>query len=320
MSQKSSNPPFFMPTPYFGISLGTSAFTLAWLHLGRVMPSPALNIIGNILSVLSIAIFVIFALIFIYRLFKDQEGLSDEYHCPTRFSFFALIFISTMLLGDILVLRGFFIGDILIWAGSIGGALFSIIRIGYLWRGDCFIQGATLPPFYLPVVAMNFTSASSLALLGFGDLGYLFLGAGMIAWIIYEPVLLQNLRLNATPDPLKPTFGIILAPAFVGSSAYLSINGGEIDLFVKLLWGYGFLQAFFLLRLLGFVYKPGFNMGFWGFSFGLATMANSAIFFYTAGVLTPLAIIAFVFANACFIILLLWTLLRILQGKFWLKS
>ena len=91
--------------------------------------------------------------------------------------------------------------------------------------------------FYLPSVATNFTSAASLGLLGYQDLGYLFLGAGMIAWIIYEPALLQRLRVLQIEPQFRPTMGIILAPAFVGSSAYLSLNGGEIDLFVKLLWG-----------------------------------------------------------------------------------
>ena len=74
-------------------------------------------------------------------------------------------------------------------------------------------------------MATNFTSASSLALLGYQDLGYLFLGAGMIAWIIYEPVLFQRLRVLQIEPQFRPTMGIILAPAFVGSSAYLSLNG-----------------------------------------------------------------------------------------------
>ena len=66
-------------------------------------------------------------------------------------------------------------------------------------------------------MATNFTSASSLALLGYQDLGYLFLGAGMIAWIIYEPVLFQRLRVLQIEPQFRPTMGIILAPAFVGS-------------------------------------------------------------------------------------------------------
>ena len=91
--------------------------------------------------------------------------------------------------------------------------------------------------------------------------------------------------------------GIILAPAFVGSSAYLSLNGGEIDLFVKLLWGYGFLQMFFLIRLFPWISEKGLNIGFWAFSFGLASLANGAVSFVHHNVLSGLANGAFIFAN-----------------------
>ena len=168
-------------------------------------------------------------------------------------------------------------------------------------------------------MATNFTSASSLALLGYQDLGYLFLGAGMIAWIIYEPVLFQRLRVLQIEPQFRPTMGIILAPAFVGSSAYLSLNGGEIDLFVKLLWGYGFLQMFFLIRLFPWISEKGMNIGFWSFSFGLASLANGAVSFVHHNVLSGLANGAFIFANLMISGLVLMTLVKLLKGQFWLK-
>ena len=193
------------------------------------------------------------------------------------------------------------------------------MRISALWKDGTFEEKSTLPPFYLPSVATNFTSASSLALLGYQDLGYLFLGAGMIAWIIYEPVLFQRLRVLQIEPQFRPTMGIILAPAFVGSSAYLSLNGGEIDLFVKLLWGYGFLQMFFLIRLFPWISEKGLNIGFWAFSFGLASLANGAVSFVHHNVLSGLANGAFIFANVMMSGLVLMTLGKIFKGQFWLK-
>ena len=113
--------------------------------------------------------------------------------------------------------------------------------------------------------------------------------------------------------------GIILAPAFVGASAYLAVNHGEIDTFVKILWGYGFLQLFFLIRLLPWIAEKGLNIGFWGFSFGLASMANSAIAFYNANVLTGVAIFAFVFANLMILGLIGLTIYKLVKGQFWAK-
>ena len=73
-----------------------------------------------------------------------------------------------------------------------------------------------LPPFYLPSVATNFTSASSLALLGYQDLGYLFLGAGMIAWIIYEPALLQRLRVLQIEPQFSSNYGDYFSASICG--------------------------------------------------------------------------------------------------------
>ena len=207
----------------------------------------------------------------------------------------------------------------MIWLGTIGQLLFSSLRISELWQGGVFEQKSTRPPFYLPAVAANFTSASSLALLGYHDLGYLFFGAGLIAWIIFEPVLLQHLRISSLEPPFRATMGIILAPAFVGAAAYLSLNKGEIDTFVKILWGYGFLQLFFLLRLLPWIMEKGLNIGLWGFSFGLASMANSSIAFFHGDVLQGISIFAFVFSNLMIGLLVLMTIYKLAKGQFFLK-
>ena len=87
-----------------------------------------------------------------------------------------------------------------------------------------------------------------------------------------EPAILQRLRnLEPLTPAVRPVIGIQLAPAFVGCSTYLALNGGEIDLLVKLLIGYGVLQLLFLIRLLPWIFQNGFTVSFWAFSFGLAS-------------------------------------------------
>ena len=244
--------PFPLPTGYFAIPLGLSALSLAWLHMGDTLSFSrnVSDIIGvtsvsvwgkkqrkmieytkkmqiNEKKVTSVSVWALFVLLYIYKMIYFSQEVRDEYCCPIRFSFLALIPITTMLSGDVLYRWFPLIGEGLIWIGTIGQLLFASVRISALWKDGTFEQKSTLPPFYLPSVATNFTSASSLALLGYQDLGYLFLGAGMIAWIIYEPVLFQRLRVLQIEPQFRPTMGIILAPAFVGSSACLSLNGGD---------------------------------------------------------------------------------------------
>lgn len=311
-----TNKPFPLPTGYFGIPLGLAALSIAWSHLNYFSISP---IISNILGIAAMLVWVVFIGMYLYKIRYYWHEVLDEYRCPVRFSFLALIPITTMLVADILYRWQPVIAEIMIWIGTIGQLLYSSIRIGELWKGGIFEQKSTRPPFYLPAVAANFTSASSLALLGYHDLGYLFFGAGLIAWIIYEPVLLQHLRISSIEPPFRATMGITLAPAFVGAAAYLAVNHGEVDSFAKILWGYGFLQLFFLIRLLPWIAEKGLNIGFWGFSFGLASMANSAVAFYHENVLRSVAIFAFVFANLMILGLIVLTLYKLAKGQFWVK-
>ncbi|GAB7265468.1 hypothetical protein DZS_24350 [Dickeya ananatis] len=46
---------------------------------------------------------------------------------------------------------------------------------------------------------------------------------------------------------VRSSLGIQMAPAFVACSAWLSVNGGQVDVFAKLLFDYG---LFFIIALL----------------------------------------------------------------------
>lgn len=309
--------PFPLPTGYFGIPLGLAALSLAWFHLENLFP--AARMVSDVLGIVASAVWILFILMYAYKLRYYFEEVRAEYHSPVRFSFIALIPITTMLVGDILYRWNPLIAEVLIWIGTIGQLLFSTLRVSELWQGGVFEQKSTHPSFYLPAVAANFTSASSLALLGYHDLGCLFFGAGMITWIFFEPVLLQHLRISSLEPQFRATIGIVLAPAFVCVSAYLSINHGEVDTLAKILWGYGFLQLFFLLRLFPWIVEKGLNIGLWAFSFGLASMANSATAFYHGNVLQGVSIFAFVFSNLMIGLLVLMTIYKLTKGQFFLK-
>ena len=305
---------FILPTGYFAITLGVSALSLAWRHAESITPyAPQVSfVLGSVAFVL----WLLFISLFIIRCFKHFDTIKEEYNCPIRFSFFALIPITAMLMGDILLAWSSILGEILIWLGAIGQLLYALIRIGALWQGNIFTDTAALPPFYLPTVATNFTAATSLTLIGHNELAIFFLGAGFIAWFMFEPILLQRLRLNETPVPLRASFGIILAPAFVGSAAYLVVTGGQVDLVVKMLWGYGFLQLAFLLRLFGWIAVKGFNVGFWSFSFGLASMANGATYLYQTPELSTFGLVAFIIANIAIAFLMIKTSAKWLRKEF----
>ncbi len=63
----------------------------------------------------------------------------------------------------------------------------------------------------------------------------------------------------------------------------------------------------------------GLNIGLWAFSFGLASMANSATAFYHGNVLQGVSIFAFVFSNVMIGLLVLMTIYKLTKGQFFLK-
>ena len=89
--------PFPLPTGYFAIPLGLSALSLAWLHMGDTL-SFSRNV-SDIIGVTSVSVWALFVLLYIYKMIYFSQEVRDEYCCPIRFSFLALIPITTMLSG-----------------------------------------------------------------------------------------------------------------------------------------------------------------------------------------------------------------------------
>ncbi|WP_115072618.1 dicarboxylate transporter/tellurite-resistance protein TehA [Canicola haemoglobinophilus] len=313
----SETKPFFMPTGHFSMSLGLGGLTLAWRQAEMLFPYASL--VEQDLTILSVGSWALFILLYLYKILKYYEQVQQELSDPIRVCILALIPLSSMVIGAILYKNYALVGKSLILLSVAGQTIFSVIYIGGFLKGKTFNEEAIQPTFYLPTIAVNFTSGACLALIGLVDLAYVYLGTGFLSWIFFEPLMLQRLRLNEFYAPLRPTLGIVLAPAFVGSSAYLAINGGELDLWVKLLWGYGLLQLFFMLRLLPWIAEKGFTLSFWAFSFGLAAIANDAIVFINKGNYPIIGTALFVFANMGFVLLLIITLKTLWKREFWLK-
>lgn len=129
-------------------------------------------------------------------------------------------------------------------------------------------------------------------------------------------------NLEPVASTIRPAIGIQLAPAFVGCSTYFTLNGGEVDLLVKLFVGYGVLQLLFLIRLLPWLFQNGFTVSFWAFSFGLASMANVGLHIYQGTsnpILSVIGLSLFWFASMMIGLLILGTIYLMMRGRFLVK-
>lgn len=305
-----------LPVGYFGMVLGTIGMGVAWRYASTIMPVS--HSIGDALVVLAIMMWGLLTLAFLTRAVRFPYSVWQEMHHPIASSFVSLFPATTMLVA---------IG-VTPWARPLALALFCLgvaLQLGYaawqtagLWRGE-HPADATTPGLYLPTVANNFISAMACGALGFNDAGLVFLGAGVISWITLEPAIVQRLRSGGVLSvPLRTSLGIQLAPALVACNAWLSINGGQADVFAKMLFGYGLLQLLFMLRLMPWYLRQAFNASFWSFSFGISALASTGLHLghvSGSGFFRNLALPLFIFTNIVIGLLLIKTLLLLLQGK-----
>lgn len=314
------NKPFPIPINYFGMVLGLSAFGLAWRYGSEVIALP--SAVGESLLAIASAVWFWFVLAYVYKWIAYRKQAQEELCHPILGCFVSLIPITTMLIGMAAHPYVALLAKTLIAVGIIGQLAFAAYRSANLWKG-IHPQEATTPVLYLPTVATNFVSATALGVLGYPDWGMIFLGAGVISWLTLEPAVLRRFRnIEPLPEPIRPIMGIQAAPAFVGCSAYFANNGGQVDMVVKCLIGYGLLQVLLLLRLLPWIGAKGFSMPFWAFSFGLASMAGVGLHLHAATQgqsVGALGLPMFYFATVCIALLILGTLNLVVKGRFFVK-
>ncbi|WHP17338.1 dicarboxylate transporter/tellurite-resistance protein TehA [Cellulomonas sp. ES6] len=283
-----------VPASFFGMVLGLVGLGSAWRYGATIGLVP--RWVGESVVLIGCAVWCVLAAVLVYRCVTAWDGVVREWRDPGLFSFLSLV-----PAGGILVSVGLHpyvpvVAAVLLWLGVAGQLVFAAVRCAPLWSGTQPLE-ATTPGFYLPLVAANFISAIGVATVGQAQLGYLFLGAGVVSWLTLEPLITHRLRTGPEVAPrARGVIGVQLAPAFVACYAYLVVDGGDVDPVALVLFGYGVLQLLLLLRLWRWLLAGGFTAGLWAFSFGLAAMANTGLRIAHAEVDTAVRVVAVVVA------------------------
>jgi tellurite resistance protein len=305
-----------VPAGFLGIAVGSLALANLWGVAIRLWHLPAAA--GAAVTVAALAVWLVILSAYAHKWFAQTAEARAELDHPVQSSFVALAPISTLLAAQLL----------LPYAHTLALALYGIALAAQLGLG-VYLQGKlwqggrkpelTTPAIYLPTVGAGFVAAASSAAFGFHQLGELFFGAGMLAWLVLESMILHRAAVHEPlPEALRPTLGVQLAPPVVGGVAYLSLTTGTPDLFAFALLGYGLFQALMLLRLLPWIRRQAFVPGYWAFSFGVAALPTMALRLVERGAAGPVeyaAPVLFVLANAIIAILVVKTLQLLVQGK-----
>lgn len=307
---------FSVPASLFGMILGLVSLGAAWRVANRLWIASAK--VGEIVMLVACVVWAVLIFLYVAKWIWNRAEALAEWNDPVQCCFIGLIPISTMLIATALEPYAHAIALVLFFVGATCTALFTIWRLGGLWRGGRD-PASTTPALYLSSAAGNFVIAIALGAFGWEEWGALFFGAGLLTWIALESVVLYRL-LNAEPlpVPLRPVLGIQLAPPAVGLVAYISVTNNDPGLAAHVLLGYALLQALILIRLLPWIFKQPFAGSYWAFSFGVASMALGAERMVDRGVIGPvneLAPVLFFFANFVIGVLAIGTIILLARGR-----
>ncbi len=263
-----------VPASFFGIVLGLAGLGGTWRAAHRLWGAPAA--VGETLMAAAGAAWVVLALLYAVKWLRDAPAARIELHHPVQCCFVGLAGVATMLVAGGLLPYSRPAATVLFLAGVVFTGAFAVWRTGALWRGGRDPSTST-PVLYLPTVAGSFVTGTLAAALGRPDWGQLAFGAGLFSWLAIESVLIHRLLTAPEMAPaLRPTLGVQLAPAPVATVCYLSVASGAPDIGAHALFGYGFLQALVLLRLLPWIWS-GFAPSYWAFTFGATALATAAL-------------------------------------------
>ncbi len=305
-----------IPASFFGIVLGLAGLGNGWRLAASILDlRPTM---AQVCFALAMIVWLVVASLYIAKWCFRREDALAEFHHPVLCCFVGLAGVSTLLISVASVPYSTTVAWVLFWIGWIAQFGFAIYRTGALWQGGRDAN-TTTPVLYLPLVAGNFVATLAIGILGHPDWGILFFGAGMFAWLAIESIILYRLYIyEPLPLPLRPLLGIQLAPPAVAAGAWLSINGGHIDLFAQSLIGYALLQGCLLLRLSRWIAQQPFSASYWAFSFGVAALPTACLRMITLGVQGPIADLAlplFVLANIFILVLVVRTLVLLFTGR-----
>jgi len=309
-----------MPASMFGMVLGLAGLAGDWRAAAVLWELPEWG--SNVVAGGAICVWLALSIAYAIKWATSREQALAEIRHPVQCCFVALVPVSTMLIGIALAPHSREVALGLCLIGGSAALVFAVWRHGSLWRGGRS-DTTTTPVLYLPTVAGNFVSAIACATLGWPELGQCFFGAGVLAWMATDSLILHRLlTAEELPEAMRPTLGIQLAPPCVGLLAYASVAPHPADLMARMMLGYGVLQALLLCRLFPWITgRWRFTPGLWSFSFGLTAVAGASMRFSQRGgdqIFATLAPVLFALANAVIAALFLGTLAALFSGSLFL--
>jgi tellurite resistance protein len=299
----------------FAIALGTLGLAGAWQKLE---PLAGAGGVAAALRVAGLVVLVVVTLLWAAKLVRHLDVVRHEWKHPVQGPLLALFPVTWLVAITLLVPLAPAWRDTGLWLALAALALQAAIAwqvVSQLATGRMPAELLS-PALYLPIVPGGFVGAMTMSVLGLPGWAALLLGMGAGGWALLEVRILHRLFAGPLPPELRPTLGIEIAPAAVGTLAVAALwpqFPGDL-----LMIGLGIASGpvFAVLTRWRWWTAVPFSVGFWSFSFPLAALAAAAVeAVRRAGWPAGVAQGAVLLASAVIAFLAVRTLWLLLQGR-----
>jgi tellurite resistance protein len=304
-----------VPASFFSMALGLAGLAAAWRAAVRAYGASPW--IADALLAVSAALWIALLAAQVVKAAAAPGRLRSELEHPVEGSLAALAPASLLLLAAGLSVHFRQLAAVLFWVGAAGQLALGVWVVGR-WFTTAVEPRLVTPALYLPSAAGSFLAAVAAAAVGSADVGWLFFGAGLVAWLLVGATLLgRYLSAGELPPALRPLLGIELAPPALGLLAWQALDGAGPDAPSRTLLGFSLFVALVLLRLAGRL-RGAFTPALWSFGFPLAALSTATLRLAAAAPASAgasLALPLFVVANGVIAVIAFRTAVALSRGE-----
>lgn len=270
------------------VTLFTTVMGLAGFTLALSAAEAALDLTGVISGIglgVTLCVFLALTLIYLAKALRHPSDVRAEWDHPIKLAFFPAFPISLILLSvafldmSEVLARSLWLPGMALQAG-----LTLAVVSGWIARRS-FQHGHLTPAWFIPAVGNVIVPVAGVPL-GYTELSWFFMSAGLIFWIVLLALVMNRLIFHdPLPERLQPTLVILIAPPAVSYLAWVQLAGGVDDV-ARILLNGAYLFMLIVAVQLPRILRLPFSLSFWALSFPVAAVAMAS-FSYAAATRSP---------------------------------
>jgi len=303
------------PISFFSIILGLSGFSIAFQKAEEILGMP--TNLSYYFLILTVIIFAIISLIYLFKNFKFQDEVSKEFNHPIKLNFFPTFSISFLLLSVGFLAEDMIISKYLWIFGSSIHFLFTIKIISIWIQHTKFEINHMNPAWFIPAVGNILVPVAGINHFS-SEISWFFFSIGFFFWIALFVIFMNRIIFHKPlPEKLLPTLFILIAPPAVGFISLVKLTG-EVNYFSKLSYYFALFLTILLFSQINLFRKIKFYLSWWAYSFPISAITIASIsMFHETDILVfkYLAWTLFGILNSIIILLLIRTINSIFKKE-----